>query len=214
MLVTDRRRAGCDGSAALDWLVDLSARAAEAGVGIIQVRERGLDARTLLRLVERIVRAVERSSARVVVNERVDVAMVSGAHGVHLPADGVPAPDARLLLGEKALVGRSIHDAAEAADAFRVESCDYLVFGTVYESASKPAGHRVAGVKGLSAACAATRLPVLAVGGVTPDRFPALAASGAAGFAAIGLFADARSAAEISRILSRATEAFAAHTNS
>lgn len=214
MLVTDRRRSGRDGSAALDWLVDLSAGAAEAGVRIIQVRERGLDDRTLLGLVERIVRAVERSSARVVVNERVDVAMVSGAHGVHLPAHGVPAPDACQLLGESALVGRSIHDAAEAADVPRVEGCDYLLFGTVYESVSKPAGHRVTGVEALSAACAATRLPVLAVGGVTPDRFPELAASGAAGFAAIGLFAGTGSIADISRILSRANEAFAAHTSS
>jgi thiamine-phosphate pyrophosphorylase len=213
MLVTDRRRGRRDGSEALDWLVDLSATAAEAGVSIIQVRERGLDDRTLLRLVERIVRAVEGSAARVVVNERVDVAMVSGAHGVHLPADGVPAPDARLLLDETALVGRSIHGAAEAADVSRAGSCDYLVFGTVFESAGKPAGHRVAGLEGLSAVCSATRLPVLGVGGVTPERFPAMAASGAAGFAAIGLFADATSIADLSRILARANESFAAHTN-
>jgi thiamine-phosphate pyrophosphorylase len=214
MLVTDRRRGGREGSAALDWVVDLSARAAEAGVGIIQVRERGLDDRTLLRLVGRVVRAVEPSSARVVVNERVDVAIASGTHGVHLPADGVPAADARQLLAEGALVGRSIHSAAEAADVARVGRCDYLVFGTVYESGGKPAGHHVTGVEGLSAACAATRLPILAVGGITPDRFAEVAASGAAGFAAIGLFAEASSTADITRLLSRANGAFAAHTTS
>ncbi len=79
-------------------------------------------------------------------------------------------------------------------EAKAVESaggCDYLLFGTVFPSASKPADHPVAGVGALAAVCRGVRLPVLAIGGIAIDNADAVSAAGAAGIAAIGLFADA-----------------------
>jgi thiamine-phosphate diphosphorylase len=81
-----------------------------------------------------------------------------------------------------------VHDLDEALAAERQGGCDYLIFGTVYPSASKPAGHAVAGVEALARVCAAVRLPVLAIGGIALDRLAEVAAAGAAGVAAIGAF--------------------------
>ena len=210
MLVTDRRLAGGEGPAALDRLIEIVERAAAAGVSLVQVRERGLDDRSLLSLVQRILRAASGTATRVVVNDRIDIALASGSDGVHLPADGIPPADARRLLSPASLVGRSVHSAREAAEITKSGGCDYLLYGTVFATASKPAGHPVAGPEGLAAACSATGLPVLAIGGISPARFPAIAASGAAGLAAIGLFAGTTSRADVARILEQVREAYAA----
>jgi thiamine-phosphate pyrophosphorylase len=186
-MITDRRRFGAGWEEAL---VAHVAAAARAGVHLIQVRERDLDARPLARLVERCVHAVRGTRARILVNDRVDVALAAGAHGVHLRGDSMPAARVRAIAGPPLLVGRSIRTPEEAMRAEREGGLDYLLFGTVFETGSKP-GMPGAGAGRLAEAAAATRLPVLAVGGMTPAALPAVAAAGAAGVAAIGLFADA-----------------------
>jgi thiamine-phosphate diphosphorylase len=105
------------------------------------------------------------------------------------------------------LIGRSVHSEAEAIAAEAAGGCDYLIFGTVYESRSKPAGHPVAGVDALARVCAAVRLPVLAIGGITIERIPEVAAAGAAGVAAIGLFGHGTEA-ELAAIVGRLRDAF------
>jgi thiamine-phosphate pyrophosphorylase len=87
------------------------------------------------------------------------------------------------------LVGRSVHDVASARTATEAGGLDYLIFGSVFATASKP-GRSPAGLDALAAVAAATPLPVLAVGGVTAERIPAVSRAGAMGIAAIGLFAD------------------------
>lgn len=191
-LVTDRHRLapGVDAGAQLDALVDCVAAAARAGVDLVQVRERDLDGGALMRLVQRCVLAVRGSRARVLVNDRADVALAAGAHGVHLPGHGVPASRLRLLTPPGFLVGRSVHHATEAERVVRDGGVDYLVFGAVFPTPSKT-GINPAGIRGLRDAVAAVSVPVLAIGGVTLERAPQIARAGAAGFAAIGLFADA-----------------------
>jgi thiamine-phosphate pyrophosphorylase len=163
--------------------------AARAGVDAIQLREPRLEGGELRRVAEAVLGAAAGTGARVLVNRRIDVALVAGAHGVHLPARGADPRRVRAIVPPGFLIGRSAHSAGEVAALDRDE-CDYLVFGTVYASASKPAGHAVAGLAGLRAACAAARAPVLAIGGVSADRAAELAAAGASGAAAIRLFAD------------------------
>lgn len=163
--------------------------AARAGVDAIQVREPELEGGELLALVEEVLGAASGTDTRVLVNRRVDVALAAGAHGAHLPARGADPRRVRAIVPPGFLLGRSVHDAAEAAVVGREGVCDYLVFGTVYPSASKPAGHPVAGLAALRGAGASARVPVLAIGGVTPQRAAELAAAGASGAAAIGLFA-------------------------
>jgi thiamine-phosphate diphosphorylase len=123
------------------------------------------------------------------VNDRADVALSVGAHGVHLRADSYAADRVRAIAPSGFIVGRSAHDPDVVAAAVAGGALDYIIFGTVFASASKPPGHRAAGIQGLAAAVAAARpLPVLAIGGVSTRSAPAIRATGAAGLAAVGLF--------------------------
>jgi thiamine-phosphate diphosphorylase len=184
-MITDRRRLAGDQEEALVVRVGAAAR---AGVHLIQVRERDLDARPLTGLVERCVEAVAGTRARVLVNDRLDVALAAGAHGVHLRGDSLPAARARSVAPAPFLIGRSVHSRDEAVRAGEGEDLDYLLFGAVFSTPSKP-GATPAGIAGLANVAAATRLPVIAVGGMRASTIDALGRTGAAGFAAIGLFA-------------------------
>jgi thiamine-phosphate pyrophosphorylase len=190
--VTDRRqlaaRVGCDPDSmeAIDALVRQARAAARAGVGLVHVREEDLSASRLIDVARAIREAVNSFGARLVVNDRVDVALASKADGVHLKSSAIEVLDARRLLGTARLVGRSAHAVAEVC---RAEHADYVVFGTVFESRSKPEGWRPAGTTALAEAVRAARhQPVLAIGGITVDTAVAAARNGAAGVAAIGAF--------------------------
>ena len=202
-MITDRRRYGPTWE---ETLVERVAAAAHAGVHLIQIRERDLDGGPLARFVSRCVDAVRGTRARVLVSDRVDVAVTARADGVHLPGDALPAPRARAIAPSPFVIGRSVHAIEEARGAASEAAVDYLIFGTVFESASKP-GAAAAGVEALAQVVAATTRPVLAVGGVTVDRMAGLARAGAAGFAAIGLFADC-SPADLQVLVRQASMAF------
>jgi thiamine-phosphate pyrophosphorylase len=187
-LVTDRRRlaavAGCPLAEATDRLVAL-AGAAAADLDLLQVREPDLEAGALVTLTRALVAATAHTRCRVVVNDRLDVALAAGAAGVHLKATSPPATEARRLLPPGALVGRSVHDGAEAAAAGPV---DYLIAGTLHPSQSKGEGGPTLGYDGLAAIVRRAAVPVLAIGGVEARHWPAIRAAGGAGLAGIGLF--------------------------
>jgi thiamine-phosphate pyrophosphorylase len=164
------------------------AAAARSGVHLVQIRERDLEGRALLRLVRACVAAVERTPTRVLVNDRLDVAIAAGAHGVHLRGESIPAPRVRTMAPSPFVIGRSVHDPDEAQRVTNEGGLDYLVFGPVFETSSKP-GREAAGLDALRSVVRRTTLPVLGVGGVTSERVTALTEAGAAGFAAISLFA-------------------------
>jgi thiamine-phosphate diphosphorylase len=182
-LVTDRRRLGATAGA----VVEQARVAIAAGIDLIEVRERDLEAAALAALVARVVEAARGSSTRVLVNDRLDIAIAVGAAGVHLRADSIPVAAARRLAPKPFLVGRSVHSVDEARDA---ADADYLIAGTVFPSSSKPGVTRWLGVDGLAAIVRAAAVPVLGIGGVTLDRLDDLAAAGAAGVAAIGMFLE------------------------
>lgn len=177
--------------------------AAQGGVDLIHVRERHLDDRSLAALVRAVLDVVGGTGARVVVNDRLDVALAAGAAGVHLRGDSMSAADVRRLAPEAFLVGRSVHSVEEAENAERGGGADYLVFGTVFPSVNKPDGHPIAGVDALRRACAAVRLPILAIGGVSEANVVEVVAAGAAGVAAIGLFAANERVADTVRTVRR-----------
>jgi thiamine-phosphate diphosphorylase len=165
----------------------MAGHAAAAGIDLIQLREPGLDAAQLVELAGAAIEAVAGSSTRVVVNDRLDVALAAGAAGVHLRADSVPARAARTLTPPGFLIGRSVHGLEETRA--QAPAADYLIAGTVFPSRSKPADRAVIGTDGLRHIVeAAAGMPVLAIGGVTVERVGEIAAAGAAGIAAIGLF--------------------------
>jgi thiamine-phosphate diphosphorylase len=121
----------------------------------------------------------------VVVNDRLDIALTCGADGVHLRSDSIAVAAARRLAPAPFVIGRSVHRIDEVAAA---RGADYLIAGTVFPSASKPGGHPLLGLEGLRAIAREATVPVLAIGGVTPERLGEAAAAGASGIAAIGLF--------------------------
>jgi thiamine-phosphate pyrophosphorylase len=186
-MITDRRRLGERAEAALIRRV---AAAAHAGIHLIQIRERDMADGELLTVVEQAVEAVRGTRTRILVNDRVDIAMAAGAHGVHLRGDSAPARRVRKVAPPSFLIGRSVHTADEIAQACADGDVDYLLFGTVFETASKPRRQQ-AGVAGLADAVYAARgVPVLGVGGMTLDTVGQLRGTECAGFAAIGQFAD------------------------
>lgn len=164
--------------------------AADAGIDIVQVREHSLCDHALLDLVREAIAGVQPLGIPVVVNDRVDVAIAAGAAGVHLRGASIGADRVREIAPPGFLVGRSVHSAGEAVGAARAGGCDYLIFGTIYQSAGKAPDHGVAGEAALADVCARVSLPVLAIGGVDEARAGAVAAAGAAGIAAIGAFAS------------------------
>jgi thiamine-phosphate diphosphorylase len=204
-MISDRRRFAADRPAtgrgqvgdrsgtvprqAEDALVASVAAAARAGIDLVQVRERDLDGGALVRLVARCLDASRHTRTRVLVNDRVDVAMAAGAHGVHLRGDSMPAPRVRAVVPPGFLIGRSIHSREEAARVSAEGGLDYLMFGTVFSTTSKP-DVMPAGVQSLIDVASASPLPVLAIGGITCETVRALERTGAAGIAAIGVFAD------------------------
>jgi thiamine-phosphate pyrophosphorylase len=183
MITDGRLAAGRDGAA----LVEKVRSAARAGVHLIQLRERNLDDRELAALAGACVSAVRGTRARIVVNDRVDVARAARAHGVHLKGDSFSATRAREMADPGFLIGRSVHSVSEVERAGEEGAVDYLMFGTVFASASKP-GLEPAGLTRLAEAARASIVPLLAVGGITPDNAAQVAQAGADGLAAIGLF--------------------------
>lgn len=188
--ISDRHRLAGSADRVLAWIGEC----VEAGVDLIQVREPDLAAAPLLDLVMRAVALARGSRTRILVNDRLDVALAAGAQGVHLRGSSFDAPRVRAIVGASPfpfLIGRSVHGVDEAVAAEAQGGLDYLILGTMFATSSKPVGHTLAGVDMLRAAVGACRLPILAIGGITLEQVPAMAAAGAAGVAAIGLFSGA-----------------------
>ena len=202
-MVTARHRSSPESDRALVDRIDAAAR---AGVHLVQIRQPDFEGGVLTQLATAAVLAVRGTRARVLVNDRLDVALAAGAHGVHLRGDSMPAARVRAIAPPAFIIGRSVHSPEEAEEAARGGGLDYLIFGTVFSTPSKP-GVLSAGAGPLAAVCASVSLPVLAIGGMVPERLGAVAESGAAGFAAIGLFAECELDA-LSSVVSRAADGF------
>jgi thiamine-phosphate diphosphorylase len=187
-LVTDRRRlaTGADLDTQLDALIAQAKEASRSGIDVIHVREADLEGAALVDLTRRIVGAVHQSPTRILVNDRADVAIAAGAHGVHLRGDSYAASRCRVLGPSGWTIGRSVHERSETAAVSA--GADYVAFGTVFQSASKTAGHPVRGPEALREAVGAAACPLLAIGGISLSNLDEVAGAGAAGVAAIELF--------------------------
>jgi len=158
-------------------------RAVARGVELVQIRDKGLEARALLELTRRVLDLTQRTKTRVLVNSRADVALAAGADGVHLPAGSI-APNTFRGIGVKQ-IGVSCHTVEEVRRA-ETEGANFVVFGPVFDSPGK--GPAV-GLGALREAASAVAIPVLALGGVTEKNAPLCLDHGAAGVAGIRLFA-------------------------
>jgi thiamine-phosphate pyrophosphorylase len=156
---------------------------AAAGVDAVQVRAKELDDRSLHGFTASLVDRLRATRVRVLVNDRLDVALAAGAHGVHLGAEDLPVAAARAVAPPGFLIGATCRDAEQARRA-RVEGADYAGVGPVYPTSTKPGLPAPVGPATLQAAAGA--LPVVAVGGVDATRIAEVMASGAHGVAVAG----------------------------
>lgn len=177
-LVSDRSRTGGRP------LSEVVALASQAGLPAVQVRERDLPTRELAALVRTIRAALADRPTRMLVNDRADLALALGADGVHLRAGSLPPGRVRAMIGPDRLLGVSTHSLEEVRRA-QDDGADFVVFGPVYETPSKQVYGRPQGVMQLAEACRIARVPVFAIGGVTPGRAAEVQRAGAHGVAVV-----------------------------
>ncbi len=196
-LITDRKRARGN-------LLGVVEAALAGGVDCVQVREKGGPASELYETALRLLPHAREAGASLLINDRVDVALASGADGVHLAAKSLPARAARELLGEEPLLGCSVHGLAEARAA--VDSgADYVTFGHVYPTSSKP-GLPPHGVRELAGIVESVEVPVLAIGGIDESNVRGVLATGVSGVAVISTIIAARDPRLAAKRLRRAME--------
>jgi thiamine-phosphate pyrophosphorylase len=177
LLVTDRAQARGP-------LVELVAAACAGGCRWVSLREKDLPEAAQIALAQNLRPIVQRFGARLTLHGEPAAARAAGLDGVHLPARGDPAA-ARAVLGPGALIGMSIHSAADAAALDRA-LVDYAVAGPAFATASKPGYGPALGVDGLAAIARATAVPVVAIGGIAAHVVPEVMESGVAGVAVMG----------------------------
>lgn len=175
-LITDRMKTRGD-------LARVVEEALAGGVDCVQTREKGGPARNLYETALDLLPHAREAGALLLVNDRIDVALASGADGVHLAAKSLPVGAARELLGEDFLLGCSVHDLAGAREAAEA-GADYVTFGHVYPTTSKP-GMAPRGVRELARIVESVEAPVLAIGGLDESNVREVLKTGCAGIAVI-----------------------------
>jgi thiamine-phosphate pyrophosphorylase len=161
------------------------------GARLIQLREKHVDAREFFAEAEAALRVARRAGVRVIINDRVDIALALGADGVHLGQDDLPPEAARHILGGGAVIGFSTHNIEQAVAAARLP-IDYLAIGPIFPTLSKENPDPVVGLDGLRRVRQAVpRLPLVAIGGITLENARETLDAGADSLAVIGaLLAD------------------------
>ena len=178
----------------------------DAGIKLVQLRAKSLTLGPLLDLAESAVRAAEGYGARIIVTDRADAAVLSGAGGVHVGQHDLAPRDVRKIAAPSAWVGLSTHNDAQAEQALE-EPITYLAIGPVYPTMSKRNPDEAVGLAGVSRAARLAhgrRLPLVAIGGITLETAPEVLSAGADSVAVIGGLlgeAPAALAAEWTRLL-------------
>lgn len=177
------------------------ARLCEGGATLVQLREKRLAPREFYGEAEAALRVARECGARLVINDRADIALAVGADGVHLGQDDLTPEAARALLGPAAVVGFSTHSVEQAREAARRGGASYIAVGPVFATSTKENPEPVVGLDGLRRVRAAVgHTPLVAIGGITLETARAALDAGADAVAVIGaLVSVARDAPEITR---------------
>ena len=163
---------------------DVCAILLAAGVKLIQYRNKNAPSRTLFEHSAGLARLAEQAGARFIVNDRADIARASEADGVHVGQDDLPVEFARAVIGAGKWVGFSTHN-LEQLTAAENTSADYVAFGPIFATSSKENPDPPVGIEGLRRARAATRKPLVAIGGITLAKVAEVLAAGADSVAVI-----------------------------
>lgn len=193
--ITDRK--SLDGE-----LLAFVERALAAGLDWIQIREKDLAGQALFELSRAAARLPNPQGTKLFVNGRADIALAAALDGVHLPSDSPSPSEYRRCSGARLLIGVSCHSLEELSEA-QEGGADYAFYSPIFESISKPGHGPAGGLDALARACAALKIPVLALGGVTAENAHECVAAGAAGVAGISLFQNAADLAGVAARLRR-----------
>jgi len=176
-LVTDRH-------VATGGLAAAVGAALRGGVDLVQLREKDLPTNRLCDLAAELLRLTRPHGARLLINDRIDVALAVGADGVHLPGDSFSARDARALLGKHKTIAVSTHSIEQAARAAS-DGADFIVFGPIFDTPSKRSFGPPLGLEPLRRVVREVGVPVIAIGGIDSSNAVEVAATGCAGIAVI-----------------------------
>ena len=193
-LITDRRL--CERLS----LEEAVARAVGGGINVVQLREKDLAAAELVPLADHL-RAITRDKALLIVNSRLDVALLCGADGVHLPERGPSVAATRRLAGDGLIIGRSVHSAEEAVKA-EEEGADYVQVGAIFPTRSHPGPPAGPGL--VESVAARVTIPIVAVGGITARNVGEVMQAGARGAAVISAILGSPSPGAAARRLAEA----------
>lgn len=175
LVVSDRKLTGKN-------FIQFLKKISRAGVKAIQLREKDLPAGELLKLARGFKSAVGRKT-RIIINDRLDIALLSGASGVHSPVNGI-SPEQVKQFAPKMVCGKSVHSLSEAVSAEK-KGFDYLMLGPIYRTPAKTKFGSPLGLDLLKRVCKKVRIPVFAVGGINPSRAAKCIEHGAHGVAVI-----------------------------
>ena len=164
-------------------LYDAVEEALQAGVTLVQFREKNGLGKGMLEKARALVALCHRYSVPLLVNDRLDIALLSGADGVHLGQDDIPVAEARNLAGEDFIIGATAHNVKEALAA-ETAGADYLGCGAVFATTTKKDTVPL-GLDGLKAIREEVRIPIVGIAGVTAENYPQVLATGANGAAVV-----------------------------
>jgi thiamine-phosphate pyrophosphorylase len=169
----------------------------QGGASVVQVRNKTANSDELLSQVERILGFAPRD-AWVIVNDRVDIARITGANGVHLGQDDLPPDAARRILGPDAIVGLSTHNTEQVHEAVTLP-VNYIAIGPIFRTSTKSDSSPILGIEGLRSLSRMSTIPVVAIGGITRENAPDVFAAGVQSVAVIRDLLDTSDIAECVR---------------
>jgi thiamine-phosphate pyrophosphorylase len=181
----------------------------EGGAKIVQLREKYAAPKDFYESAKKALKIARRQNVKIIINDRVDIALVLKADGVHLGQDDLPPKNAREILGEKAIIGFSTHNITQAISAVKLP-IDYLAIGPVFATKTKENPDEIVGIEGIEKVCEAVGdFPLVAIGGITLENFQDVLDAGANSVAIISdLLSDAEKIAEKMRILIGSSKIF------
>lgn len=178
--------------------IEIAKRVLAGGAQIIQLRGTGLSSRELLEQAREIRELTKAAGAIFIVNDRADIALLSGADGVHLGQDDLPIAEARKILGRGKMIGISTHNIEQAVKAEQ-EGADYIGFGPVFDTKTKADAEEAKGLQALREIKQRVSIPVIAIGGINLENMGEVIDAGSDGAAVISAIIKAENMEDATR---------------